>query len=86
MGSEGTKYINAAKMVIERTKKLFNHFKEKNPDGTCILISDHGMGDVLTGVDVLNPMKRLLGSLGKNIKFIMTRCIYGFGRIVTICF
>ena len=58
VGSEGTKYVDAAKMVIERTKTLFNHFKEKNPEGVCILISDHGMGDVLTGVDVLNPHEK----------------------------
>ena len=25
VGSEGTKYVDAAKMVIERTKTLFNH-------------------------------------------------------------
>ena len=66
VGSEGTKYVDAAKMVIERTKNLFNHFKEKNPEGVCILISDHGMGDVLTGVDVLNPMKRLFGLPGEK--------------------
>lgn len=29
MGSEGTKYVDAAKMVIERTKTLFNHLKRK---------------------------------------------------------
>lgn len=40
---QGTKYVDAAKMVIERTKKLFNHFKEKNPEGICVLISDHGI-------------------------------------------
>ena len=66
VGSEGTKYVDAVKMVIERTKTLFNHFKEKNPEGICVLISDHGMGDVLTGVDVLNPMKRLFGLPGEK--------------------
>lgn len=66
VGPEGEKYIDAAKMVIERTRMLFNHFKEKNPNGICILISDHGMGEVLAGVDVLNPIKRLFGVPGEK--------------------
>lgn len=66
VGSNGEKYMAAAKEVINRSQKLFERFKEKNPDGVCVLISDHGMGDVLSGVDILNPLKRIFGLPGEK--------------------
>lgn len=66
VGANGEKYLIAAEEIIKRSRGLFAKFKEKNPNGICVLISDHGMGDVLTGVDILNPMKRIFGLPGEK--------------------
>ena len=70
-GSLGEEYLQCAKIVMERTKSLFDSFVAKYTDALCILISDHGMSDVYAGVNVFDGMKRTFGLPGDRYQAYM---------------
>lgn len=64
VGSSGKRYMDGARNILQKSRKLFARFTEMYPDGLCVLISDHGMSDVICGVDVLTGIKREFGMPG----------------------
>lgn len=70
-GSLGEEYIKCAKMVMERTKSLFDSFVAKYSDALCILISDHGMSDVYAGVNIYDGLKHTFGIPGERYQAYM---------------
>lgn len=75
VGSLGKKYIASAKEILIRTTKLFNEFRQRYPDCLCILISDHGMSDVMCGVNIMDSLKKEFGHPGSKYQ-IYTDSVY----------
>lgn len=69
VGSMGEKYMKAAETILKRTRSLFKTFRTKHDDGVCVLISDHGMVNVKTTVNVTEGLERKFGLPGKNYQF-----------------
>ena len=69
VGYKGKEYTEAAKEIIEKSTHLFKKFKEKYPDGYYMLISDHGMAYVNTGINITDYITRIAGAPGKDYFF-----------------
>ncbi len=69
VGCSGREYMTAADSIVRQTERLFGRFLEKYPDGVYMLISDHGMADVHTGVNVTDYIYRICGLPGKDYFF-----------------
>lgn len=69
VGAHDERYINAAKKIIQNTNDLFEEFVEKYPDAVCILISDHGMSDVVATVNIWNTIRNKFGPSGDRYQF-----------------
>ena len=71
VGFMGDPYIHSAKEILSRTDKLFHDFHAKYPEGICILISDHGMSDVVCGVNIVDGLKKRFGLPGEKYQMYM---------------
>lgn len=71
VGSFGARYIQSAQTILDRTVQLFSLFASKYDNGVCILISDHGMSDVVAGVNVYDGLKRKFGLPGEKYQVYM---------------
>ena len=71
VGSFGKRYVDSAKVILARTRTLFDEFLQKHSDALCVLISDHGMSDVYAGVNVYEGIKRTFGLPGKEYQMYM---------------
>lgn len=68
-GAAGKKYVDRAAEILNETRRLFERFEEKYPDAVCVLISDHGMSDVLCSVDITDGLKKRFGLPGDHYQF-----------------
>lgn len=69
VGCRGNAYMDAAGMIVKQASVLFQHFKEKHPDGIYMLISDHGMAYVNAGINIVDLIYRTVGMPGKDYFF-----------------
>jgi predicted AlkP superfamily pyrophosphatase or phosphodiesterase len=55
-GGSGSPYRTRARYILEESAGLVKKFIERNNDGIFALVSDHGMADVTTSLDIMNPV------------------------------
>lgn len=69
VGSEGKKYVGYATEILRETRCLFDKFEKKFSNAICVLISDHGMSDVVCSVDIIDGLKKRFGLPGEKYQF-----------------
>lgn len=69
VGLRGERYVQRARQINQETRKLFQNFTARFPDGVCILISDHGMTDVTASIDITGMLIRRFGLPGAKYQF-----------------
>lgn len=69
VGCEGSEYMAAADEIVRKSEILFKGFLEKHADGVIMLISDHGMAQVHTGVNITDYIYRICGLPGQDYFF-----------------
>ncbi len=69
VGCRGSEYMTAADAIVRETESLFRDFLGKYPDGVIMLISDHGMAEVRTGVNITDYIYRICGLPGQDYFF-----------------
>lgn len=69
-GCRSREYATAASRIMDKTKRLFKEFSQHHEDAFLLLVSDHGMAYVLSGLDVMMPLRNRFGDAGPRYQYL----------------